>query len=148
MLSRRLFLASLAAVALAPAGHADQPMIRAEDGAAIGGYDAVAYFTQGRPVRGMPDEAVIWLGAEWRFANARNRERFEANPRAYAPKYGGYCAYAMAKGYAAPGDPEAWRIEEGQLYLNYSPDVRDLWAQDMAVNIARADAHWPQALQE
>lgn len=148
MLSRRLFFSGLIAIPLAGAALADQPMIHARDGAAIGGYDPVAYFTEGKPVQGRADQAIMWKGAEWRFATAANREAFEANPRAYAPKYGGYCAYAMSKGYVAPTDPAAWHIEDGQLYLNYSLNVRDIWSSDIPGNIRRADANWPGALSQ
>lgn len=147
MLSRRVFLSGLAVsiLALSPAGpvRADQPAVYAVDGAAIGGHDPVAYFTEGRAVRGDPAHAVVWRGAEWRFASARNREAFEANPRAYAPQYGGYCVYAMSKGQAAPTDPEAWKIVQGKLYLNYNRSVQQIWSQDIPGHVAQADTNWP-----
>ena len=125
---------------------ADQPMIFAVKGAAINGYDPVAYFAQGAAVRGNPGHKVMWKGATWYFVSSRNRETFEANPRAYAPKYGGYCAYAVSRGYTASTDPTAWRIEDGRLFLNHSLRVREVWQSDMAANIKRANANWPAVL--
>jgi hypothetical protein len=89
---------------------------------------------------------VTWQGAAWRFASAENRERFEADPVAYAPQYGGWCAWAVAEGYTASTVPEAWKIVDGRLYLNYSRGVQRRWERDIPGNIARADANWPGVL--
>ncbi len=117
------------------------------DGVALHGYDVVGYFTDGKPVEGHSDYSVKWQGVMWRFASAENLETFETNPRAYAPRYGGYCAYAMSKGAIATTVPEAWSIHENRLYLNFSTGVRDIWRQDIPGNIVAADGHWPQILQ-
>ncbi|MCB2094812.1 MAG: YHS domain protein [Rhodobacteraceae bacterium] len=125
---------------------AREPEVFATDGVAISGYDPVAYFTEGRPVAGNPAHALKWRGATWRFASAGALDAFEMNPAAYAPRYGGYCAYAMAKGAVASTAPEAFTIDEGALYLNFSIAVRTIWREDIAGNVARADGYWPQAL--
>ena len=67
---------------------------------------------------------------------------FAANPEKYAPQYGGYCAWAVSQGYTASTDPEAWKIVDGKLYLNYSKSVQLTWEQDAAGNIAAADENW------
>ena len=90
----------------------------------------------------------MWKGATWRFASAANRTAFEMNPKAYAPQYGGYCAYAVSRGYTAKIEPDAWRIVDGKLYLNYSRSVRTHWAADVPGNIAKANANWPAVLKE
>lgn len=151
MLDRRSFLAAGAAfVTLAALGagplRADAPMVYARRGVAIGGYDPVAYFTESRPVKGRSAHKVMWKGAVWYFASAGNREIFETDPRRYAPQFGGYCAYAVSNGYTAKTDPEAWRIHEGRLYLNYSKAVRQLWLSDVPGHIRRANANWPGVL--
>lgn len=112
-------------------------------GVAIEGTDPVAYFTEGRPVEGSDAFEYEWMDATWRFASAANLEAFKADPEKYAPQYGGYCAWAVAQGYTASIDPEAWRIEGGKLYLNYSKDVQENWEQDVPGNIAKGDANWP-----
>jgi YHS domain-containing protein len=113
-------------------------------GTAIEGYDPVAYFTEGRPVEGESGFAHDWVDATWYFATAENRDQFAADPDRYAPQYGGYCAWAVAHGYTAKIDPEAWKIVDGKLYLNYSKDVQAQWAEDIPGNIAKGDANWPK----
>ena len=145
----RLILACLSALSWLVAGavvSADTPVYLSKDGAAINGYDPVAYFTESAPVRGRPENAVMWKGALWYFASARNREKFEANPRAYAPQYGGYCAYAVSQGFTDETDPNAWRIVDGKLYLTNSPVAQRLWARDIPGHVSRANANWPDVL--
>jgi YHS domain-containing protein len=124
----------------AKAGEINASTIR---GIAIDGADPVAYFTQGKPVEGTGDFSFEWRGATWRFASAENLEKFKANPEAYAPQYGGYCAWAVSQGYTADIDPAAFRIEDGKLYLNYSKGVQERWMTDVEGNIAAADRNWP-----
>lgn len=115
-------------------------------GVAIDGWDPVAYFTDGKPVEGSKAFSFEWNGATWRFASAAHRDLFAAAPERYAPQYGGYCAWAVSQGYTADIDPEAWRIEGGRLFLNYSLDVQKKWAADIPGNIAKGDANWPKLL--
>ena len=151
MISRRTFLsvtaAALPAVTLAPMpATAGTDPVFSRRGAAINGYDPVAYFTQGAPVKGDTAHVSMHDGAEWRFASADNKTKFDADPAKYAPQYGGYCAYAVSEGYTAKTDPDAWSIVDGKLYLNYSLNVRELWRQDIPGRISAADANWPGVL--
>lgn len=116
-------------------------------GVAIKGADAVAYFNQAGAVKGSPKFTHRWKDAEWRFATAANRDAFAADPERYAPRFGGYCAWAVSHGYTADVDPEAWTIYRGRLYLNYSKDVRAMWRQDIAGNIAKGETNWPRVLE-
>jgi hypothetical protein len=109
---------------------------------AIRGYDAVAYFTDGKPVQGVPQFESIWQGAHWRFANAEHRELFMSKPEHYAPRFGGYCVMAMTQGETARPDPEAWIIIDGRLYLGAGSDDIDKLKKDPAGNIAKAEAEW------
>ncbi len=150
MISRRHVLAAAATLPLvrilsAPAWAATDPVF-STNGIAIHGYDPVAYFTEGKPVEGSPEFISDWQGAELRFASADNKATFDSDPDAFAPKYGGYCAYAVSKGATATTDPFAWSIHENRLYLNFSTGVRDIWRQDIPGNIAAADANWPGVL--
>src|SRR5512134_970368 len=106
----------------APANARQKPAVNPNGSGdlALRGYDAVAYHTEGRPVAGRAEFEYRWNGARWRFASAAGRDRFAASPERYAPQFGGYCAYAVSRGYTADVDPEAWRIVDGALYLNYS----------------------------
>jgi YHS domain-containing protein len=115
---------------------------------AIKGYDPVAYFADARPVKGSKDHELEWNGATWRFASEDHLAAFEAEPERYAPQYGGYCAWAVSQGYTANIDPEAWRIVEDRLYLNYSKEVQRTWETDIPGHIAAADANWPGVLDD
>jgi YHS domain-containing protein len=115
-------------------------------GVAVGGYDPVAYFTQGKPVKGEAGITLDHMGATWRFASEANRAAFQADPARYAPQYGGYCAWAVSQGYTAKGDPSAWTIAGGKLYLNYDQAVKRGWEKDIPGNVAKGDANWPKVL--
>ena len=151
MHTRRLFLSLFAMACLAgtigalPA-HAGQPPVFATNGVAIHGYDPVAYFTMSKPVEGDAAITSVLEEATFRFANVEHKALFDADPAKYAPKYGGYCAYAVSKGATATTVPEAWSIHDGRLYLNYSTGVRRTWLKDVPGNIQRADANWPGVL--
>ena len=112
-------------------------------GIALSGYDAVAYRTEAKARKGSQEFEYGWQGARWRFASAANRDAFAGSPEKYAPQYGGYCAYAVARNYTAPTDPEAWKVVDGKLYLNYDKKVRALWEKELPEAIARADRNWP-----
>ena len=125
--------------ALAPA------RVFAPDGVAIRGTDPVAYFAAGAPVAGDAALAHDWAGATWRFVSAANRDAFAAEPARYAPRYGGFCAWAVAaKGELFSTEPDNWSIEGGRLYLNYNDAVQRTWNADRAGFIAEADRRWPE----
>ena len=152
MTSRRNFImtssiiaCTLPALYAAPAFAAKDPVFTSW-GLAIRGTDPVAYFTQGRPVKGDAAYSHIYDGAEFRFSSAENRDLFAANPEKYAPQYGGYCAWAVSLGYTASTVPEAFTIVDDKLYLNYSLGVRSQWEADRDNRIQQADANWPAVL--
>ena len=144
---RNLILLSAAGVILSTTAHAQsQPRIYVEGRVAIDGTDPVAYFTEGRPVVGEVGITHEWNGAVWQFSSAANRDAFAANPTAYAPQFGGYCAWAVSRGYTASTVPEAWKIVNGKLYLNYSRRIQRRWERDAPGNIARGNENWPDVL--
>jgi YHS domain-containing protein len=136
----------LAHFVLAPAWAGKAPVYQSYSGTAIDGTDPVSYFTEGRPVAGKAGITHKWNGATWRFTSAENRERFAAAPEKYAPRYGGYCAWAVSQGYTASTDPDAWSIVDGKLYLNYSKSVQKKWEGDVPGHIASANRNWPGLL--
>ncbi len=138
--------ATLAEADANPTDPADYSYFVGDNGLAIRGADPVAYFTEGAAVTGSPEFTYDWGDATWQFASAENRDLFAANPKQYAPQYGGFCAWAVSQGYTASIDPNAWRIVEGRLYLNYSPGVQQRWERDIPGNISSADANWPGVL--
>jgi YHS domain-containing protein len=131
-----------AAASLAPTISADSSGLGAK------GYDPVAYFTQGKAVKGSATHHLEWSGATWRFASAASLETFKANPARYAPQFGGYCAWAVSQHYLAPGDPNFWTVVDGKLYLNANARAKQLWEADQAQAIARGHSNWPAVLSD
>ncbi len=149
--TRRLLIVTMIALPVlgtilrpALAGESD---VYAPNGVAISGYDAVAYFTEGEPVKGDKSYSTEYMGAEWRFASADNLAAFKAEPAKYAPQYGGYCAWAVSQNYTARGNPNNWMIVEGKLYLNYNDEIQKRWEADIPGFIAAADKNWPGVLE-
>ncbi len=115
-----------------------------DDGVALRGFDAVAYFAVDNAVKGNPKYEFAWNGAKWLFSSEENMKKFQTNPEAYAPQFGGYCSYAVSKGYTADGDPNAWKVVDGKLYLNYDPEVKKLWEQEQSERIKQGEKNWSQ----
>ena len=139
---RRVAVATVLAIALTTALAAER--VNADrTGLAVKGYDVVAYFVDGRPVAGLPAFEHELDGVRYRFASAANRDRFVQEPRRYLPQYGGFCAWAVSRGYTADTDPLAWRIVDGRLFLNYDRSVQRTWEGDVHGNVAKGDANWP-----
>lgn len=109
---------------------------------ALGGMDAVSLRDAERPVGGDPGISTHWKGHEWRFANEANRATFEANPRAYAPGFGGNCPVALSDGERRPGKPELFVVVGKTLYLTSSPAARQRLSADPAGVLERASAQW------
>ena len=148
---RKLFaalaFAFFAALSLSPAQAQQAPVHTGLlSRVAVGGYDPVAYFTQGQPVRGTAAHRLTHQGYEYRFASAQNLAAFRANPARYLPQYGGYCAWAVSQGYTAAGNPRNWRIVDGKLYLNYNDEIQQRWERDIPGFIRTGDANWPRVL--
>ena len=141
-----LVAASPALVLLGRPVLAATPQVYQTDGVAVDGSDVVAYFTQGAPVAGSAELQHDWNGATWYFSSAQTRAAFAAAPETYAPQYGGYCAYVVSEGGIASTIPEAWKIVDGKLYLNYSRRFHRKWERDIPGRIAAADANWPDVL--
>ena len=115
-----------------------------ESGSALKGYDAVAYFAVSNAVKGDAKYTYIWNGAKWLFSSEENMKKFMSDPEAYAPQFGGYCAYAVSEGYTADADPEAWKVVDGKLYLNYNLDVQKTWETNEAERIENGKKNWQQ----
>jgi YHS domain-containing protein len=114
---------------------------------AVGGYDPVAYFTVGQAVKGSDQFMFHYEGANWYFSSAENLARFKNDPIKYAPRYGGYCAWAVAEGDTAKGDPLQWTIHKNRLYLNYNEEIKNRWLADVDNFIAKGDRNWPGVIQ-
>jgi len=143
-----LAVATVATFSVAAPAYADQAPVYTGilSRVAVSGYDPVAYFTDGRPVRGSQEFSTTHQGYEYRFASAEHLATFRANPARYVPQYGGYCAWAVSQGYTASADPTNWRIVDGKLYLNYNDEIQRRWEQNITGFIRDANANWPSVL--
>ena len=139
---RRLIAAAVFVLAAAT-GAAAQRVNADRHGLAVKGYDVVAYFVDGRAVAGDARFEHAVDGVRYRFASAANRDRFAQDPQRFLPQYGGFCAWAVSRGYTADTDPLAWRVVDGRLFLNYDRSVQRTWEQDVKGNVAKGDANWP-----
>ncbi len=117
-------LASLAALCCAGsppprAATTEAIVVDCHTGLAIGGYDPVAFYTDGKPVPGSADLEFRYAGAIWRFCNIGNREAFAARPDVYMPQFGGYDPVGVAHGVAVAGNPNVWLVTGERLFLFY-----------------------------
>lgn len=133
-------LAAALTLSFASVGYAAE--IFTTNGVAINGYDPVAYFTNHRPVKGSDKYMATYKGATFHFASAAHRDAFAANPRRFAPQYGGYCAFGTAQGHKASTEPQAFTVVDNKLYLNYNDSVLKTWRQDVSGYIKKAEANW------
>ena len=156
-LSRRsALLLGAAAVLLSTTALASEPPINTlknsvfggRTDTAINGYDPVAYFTVGKPVKGQDGLVTEWMGAKWKFSSQANLDLFKSNPEKYAPQYGGYCAYGVTQGSLVKVEPEQFTLRDGKLYLNYDADVQAKWLKDPAGYIKDADAKFQALLKK
>ncbi len=152
---RNIFLMSAAAVMIAGAAHAG-PQYVDETDFAVSGYDVVAYHgleqvpvgqKQQEAVPGKADITAEYNGATWAFASEENREKFVASPEAYAPEFDGHCAYGVAQGGKVPANPNLWRIVDGKLYLNITPNVVGFWEENIPGQINTAEGNWGGGLE-
>src|SRR5882724_12856875 len=142
-------LTSAATLLLAGAALADQMpdhkvlVLKNKDGAAVLGYDAVAYFTDNKAVKGNPKFQSEFEGGKYYFASTEHKTLFDANPAKYAPAYGGYCGYAASIDRLSPISPEWFQIIDGRLILQHNKKATDKFNADQKGNIVKADQNWP-----
>lgn len=113
-------------------------------GVAIDGYDPVTYFTDPQPLRGKPDFEYYWGGVPWYFVSAANRDVFIRSPEVYAPRHGGYCEMALARGYLSDGKPNIYLVRGNTVLLFYSSANRDAFQLAEAEAVSKAEANWPK----
>lgn len=136
---KKLFLVLFVAVATVQNYGQSQNL---KNGLALQGYDAVAYFEDGKATEGSSAITAGYNGAVYYFSSEKNKMLFLKNPSRYIPQFGGYCAYGMSQGYKAPIKPEAFTIVDEKLYLNYNLEVKTMWMKEQQVRIAKANENW------
>ena len=150
MSTRRNFLMVMAAAAvvggsmgaLAEARAVAQAAAPTSERLGLKGYDPVAYFTLSTPTPGVAEYEYVYDGVRYRFANARHRDMFKANPEKYAPQFGGSCAMNMSNGVRREADPSIWVISNGNLYVFAGTGGAERFRQDAAANAVKAAANW------
>lgn len=121
----------------------DDPISDPLTGAAIFGFDPVAYFTRNQAVTGSENHRVYFAGKVWHFESEANRAAFLAEPQSYLPVFGGYDPAAIAAGFAVAGSPELFLILDERIYLFRKPESREAFLRDPAIREAAA-RNWPQ----
>lgn len=114
-------------------------------GVALGGFDAVSYFTRDEPLIGQADHEYYWQGVSWFFANAANRDVFARAPEIYAPQFGGHGTMSMSRGYLSEGNPLIFIVRDNRLFLFYSQGNRDAFMQAENTARVRAMERWKVA---
>ncbi len=139
-----LGLAGVLSGSPAKAATTEQLILALHTGFALGGFDPVAYFTEGRPLLGRAEFEYDLRGTTWRFRNEGNRSAFAADPTIYIPQFGGYDPVALSRGATTAGYPQIWLIVDKRLYFFYSPEARAAFAAGPETAIAEARAKWPE----
>lgn len=117
-------------------------------GVILGGYDAVAYFTDNKAVMGSDKYTARYNGATYWFASEEHASKFKDHPEMYAPAYGAFCGYAMSLDKLRPINPEIFDIINGKLILQHSKDAYDKFHADLNNNIEKADKNWPKKVEK
>jgi YHS domain-containing protein len=108
------------------------------------GYDPVAYFTQGKSVKGSAEHQVNLPERSYYFSSAEHKKLFEANAAKYEPQYGGFCSSGAAFAIKLGSDPTSWQIMDGRLFIFGDVLGHEAWKVDPAWNVGHADRLWPE----
>jgi hypothetical protein len=137
-------LAILAMTAPAFASLTQRVVVDWYSGLAIGGFDPVAFFTDGKPELGSGNFELRYAGVVWRFTNSGNRSEFSLRPDVYMPQYGGYDPVGVSRGVAVPGNPQLWAIVGERLFLFYDVAQRAKFLSNPARYLAVSERRWPK----
>lgn len=117
-------------------------------GVAIGGYDPLTFFTDGRGRKGDQDYEWRWGGVSWRFVNMGNLVQFKRSPKTYAPQFSGYDPMAISLGRLVEGRPAVWEIADGRLYFFHNIVYRKFWSERRENALTEAKKNWPAVLRQ
>ncbi len=133
----------ISVICLTHAASAQSSEVFAPSGIAINGYDPVAFFTEGKPIKGLREFNWSWRNVQWNFISQSNLDSFKTAPEKFAPQFGGYCAYGTSQGHKAPTQIDTWTIINEKLYFNYNMKVKGLWDKNRMDLIDSANVKWP-----
>jgi len=106
------------------------------------GYDPVAFFTEGKALKGDPRYQTSYGGAIYYFTSSADKAAFEKEPAKYVPQYGGHCAMAMTMGKLEDVDPNYFVVDDGKLLLQRNEKAHMMFAKDVKGNHKKADQNW------
>jgi YHS domain-containing protein len=118
------------------------------DGVTLQGYDAVAYFTEMKAVKGKPDFFARYNGATYWFSSEQNQTMFKDHPEMFAPQYGSFCGYAMALNKLRPINPEIFDVIDGKLILQHSQDAYTQFHKHLQGFVIKANNNWPEQVKK
>lgn len=116
-------------------------------GVGLGGHDPVSYIETG-PQVGLAEHAVEHGGATYWLVNAQNEQFFRERTEAFAPAFGGYCAFAAAEARLSEADPTVYAVVQDRLLVFTNPEFFEQFMADPDGNLARADANWPTLVEK
>lgn len=148
MIVIRLLAIAFAALLLAGCGSMNVVSDGADSNLMLKGYDPVAYFTDGRPVRGRPAIKAEHQGVTYRFATEDHRRLFTSNTAKYVPQYGGFCANGMVYAIPLGGEPEIFKIADGRLFVFGGARSRLYFEMDQERNLRLADQYWESEVRD
>lgn len=139
----------------------DQPCQRLYEGnPVLLGFDMVhyhlidSYRDGGQPVRGKSEFAYNFNGYQFWFSTEENRNIFIGDPWKYAPAWGGFCSWGVAKEkpprwpwdddyLGPPASPwTGWLIVDGKLIFNIYASYSDRFSRDLDKNMRDAEKRW------
>ena len=147
-MNRRTMIVSMIALAIVLASAPGFASNFSYSNVGAGGYDVVAYHTEGAAKRGTGWHVASHEGTTYLFSSKKNRKLFVKNPDKYLPEYGGYCAYGLSVGKKFYADPTVWKVVDGRLFLNLDTKIQQKFESDLSDNIQKADANWPNVKAE
>jgi YHS domain-containing protein len=108
---------------------------------ALQGYDPVSY-GQGQAHPGQSAIVASYQGLRFQFASEENRARFESAPDDFLPTFGGYCAFAVSKGFTADVDPTVVYVKDDKVLLFHDESVKQDFIAEEAENLEAASVNW------
>lgn len=141
----------LFAVATANTAFAQEKLNVDDHGVFLNGYDVVGYFADNEAVRGSPQHTLQHGGATLHFSSKANKEAFAANPAKFMPKYGGFCAFAVAHDQGGvKANPKTFKLYNGELLMFFDDQYEGKrfntsvpWNADERAFYVKAEANWP-----
>jgi YHS domain-containing protein len=142
-------MALTAALALAPAAMAadeynvSNGITLTGNPLGLHGIDPVSMFESEAPRIGDAVYTSEHEGVDYYFASEEAQKLFDADPGAYLPQFGGFCAFGVYKGKKLDGDVRFADIVDGKLYLFVNAAIFEQYLANSEEVIRIAYETWP-----